>query len=315
MNLLRSAYNTRSELERNLRVNLIKKLTTIANPDVRKYIQMCFDQSVQFLQSFLKSPIEISPLTGFYSILNLSKVYVILQTANPNISEDQVHQKFRSHGAKSTTIDKVKIMANGTFIHLSRLQRPSLSSGNEYTLLDLYRNVPDLKDLLDTVFSASSNFVEVIVPEDFSATPFRTTQSITEIGLMVPISDRKAVEQVLGAGWHADDFEGWTHFRKDIGSYREPDKLREYYELFSFSMDRHFYLNVETNPDKFVPELCAIYLILLKYSSLVRYRPKNWKEKIESDELVIINKFCDQCVLKFWSIVASIETGAHEYVV
>lgn len=317
MNLFRTVYNARGELERNLRVNLRKQLRSFRNNHVRRYIQMCFDQSVKFLDSFLQSPIEISPLTAFYSILNLSKVHVLLRINKYDIRIEDVQRLFSAHGASSTSIEKVRVNSSGTFFNLAQLYWPTVDQkkGNEYSLHELYRNITDLKELLSKVHSETSNFVEVIVSEDFSAIPFRMSQSITEIGFMVPTTERDRVQSALNAGWSVNDIEGWSHFRKDVGSHHEFDRLREYYKLFSFSMDRHFFLNTKTDPNDFIPELCSIYLVLLKYSSLVRYQPKNWKEKTESSDRVIIDKFCDQCVLKYWSIITTIDSGVYEYIV
>ncbi len=317
MNLFRTVYNARRELERNLRVNLRKQLKSFRNNHVRRYIQMCFDQSVKFLDSFLQSQIEISPLTAFYSVLNLSKVHILLQNKKYNIRIEGVEKLFSAHGASSKSIEKVRINSSGTFFNLAKIYWPHVDRiiGKEYSLHELYRNTPDLKELLLKLHSENSNFVEVIVSEDFSEIPFRMSQSITEIGFMVPANDRDRVQSVLSSGWLVNDIEGWSHFRKDVGSHHEFNRLREYFKLLSFSMDRRFFINTKTDPNDFIPELCSIYLILLKYSSLVRYRPKNWKEKIEGSDRVIIDKFCDQCVLKYWSIISTIDSGVYEYIV
>ncbi len=130
---------------------------------------------------------------------------------------------------------------------------------------------------------------------------------------MASADSHTSIAGALDSDWQASSFEGRSHIRKDVRSLHESDKLREYYEFLSFAMGRPLYLYIRTDSIDFVPELCSIHPVLLQYSTLVRYLPKNWKEEIEGNERVIMDKFCEQCVLEFWSIIASIDTSASRF--
>ncbi|MEI6706365.1 MAG: hypothetical protein WCK96_04415 [Methylococcales bacterium] len=51
-----------------------------------------------------------------------------------------------------------------------------------------------------------------------------------------------------------------------------------------------------------ITELLSIYLVFLKYSSLVRYNPKIWNDKIRSKEIIIIEKFLHDLFIKYWAM-------------
>jgi hypothetical protein len=72
-------------------------------------------------------------------------------------------------------------------------------------------------------------------------------------------------------------------------------------DLLSFDVDGGLYLDINC---KSINEFTAIYLIFLKYSSLSRYQPAEWFDKINSKELVIIEKILNDIFLKFWSKIA-----------
>ena len=274
---------------------------------------MCLNQSVMFYDSFLQSPLEISPLLAFYSVLNLTKVHLLTKMNNA-IKLKDVDSQLTAHGASKQTIEKVILRAKGTFRELAILHNFQYPTNTTYTLHELYRNIPDLKDVLCRVYGEKSNFAEVFITEDFSGVPYRFSLSITAIGFAVSDIDYEDVKNTIGGDWDIQGLQdGWYQCNKDIKSYLEQDKLREYIKVLDFSMDKYFYLNI--NPNNSIPEVCAIYLILLMYSSLVRYNPKSWKEKLDAKDRIVIDKFCNQCVLKFWSLICAKEGNEYQYLI
>ncbi len=157
MRFLRKGHNSQSEIIRNYQLLIKDEIKKFKNNHVKKYILSCLNQSIEFTENYYKTNIDISPLIGFYAILNLAKVHIIITLEDYNINITDVNKMYKSHGASSTSIDKIKLnRKTGTFIEFAKLYFPNYTSliTSEITLNNLYSNLSDLNSLYNKIYNS-----------------------------------------------------------------------------------------------------------------------------------------------------------------
>jgi hypothetical protein len=303
------------EVQASLLLAVTRGIAAFTNSYVRDYILACYRQAVQYYRLYEQSEVLVSPLVAFYSALNLSKVAVLLRRKDYGITKESVDKLFGTHGASSTTIDKVALDSRGTFAELSKeywLARTTLRRV-EYTLSELYRSVPDLYEQLEQLGGVRSAYIPVQLAEDFQMSVYRAPVSVSDVGLVTEKRFAPIADQALLPGWRRMDIEDWSWYVRDIGSSSYADKLSVYIRNLHFSMDQQYYLN--TDELQTIEQHCAIYLVLLKYSSLVRYQPRAWVDKLDSEESLVIDRAMSHLLLKLWVLYEAEFTGRGRYVV
>ena len=163
MVILKKVYNPQKELIRRYRLELKKRLGRFRNAHVRRYIDACYDQAIEFTNNYYNATLETSPLLGFYAVLNLTKVHIIINSASKTINMNEVNKKFRTHGASSPAIEKIRFSKNGTFIEMAKYYYSNFMSivPKEITLRQLYKNFVELNDIYVRLYEQVSNFIKV----------------------------------------------------------------------------------------------------------------------------------------------------------
>ena len=177
-------------------------------------------------------------------------------------------------------------------------------SNNSYSLLQLYKRIPDLYEYLPMVFSQETDFVPVQYWQDY----------MYESGNMKShyfhwlVIDTNFYNQNL-------DNKDLYKIRDTIETkivFSKLNKDEPLNDIIHFDCNGNIFLDASINKED---ELLSIYLIFFKYSSLVRYKPKNWYEKINSNELVIIEKMLRTMFFKFWAYIARRLTDRYEILI
>jgi hypothetical protein len=309
MTLLTKVHDPQKELIRNYRLLLKEGIKSFRNSHVRRYISSCFDQAVAFTEMYYASPHEISPLLGFYALLNLTKVHVLAKSPGRNPTIADVGKMFSSHGASSLTVEKVRIGAKGTFVELAKLYHPGYNRLAEVTLNWLYQNLTDLHDLYLRIYKNSgSPYVRTGFASDILRGLYSDADPENRVGLFFEPADDLKAKQALGTEWQ------YTNLAGKLCAFIPVDpasKSVAYFNLLRFSIDNEIFVCSDSTPN----EIVVLYLLFLKFSSLVRYQPKNWSEKLESKEFSIIDKIKEIGVLKYWTLLHTDLAKVETYIV
>ena len=161
MKFLKKVHEPQSEIIRNYRVEMKNQISRFGNNHVKRYISACFDQAVAYTETYLGAPPEISPLIGFYAMLNLAKVQILLKNGEFDTSINSVTRLFSSHGASSDGVEKIAFRRRGTFVELASLYCPDYLDRDTVTLNWLYRNTVDLHDLYKRIYRRESNYISL----------------------------------------------------------------------------------------------------------------------------------------------------------
>ncbi len=297
MTFLRKVYNPQDELIRNYRINLKDRIPQFKSHHVRRYIMACFDQAVAFTSTYKTASHDISPLIGFYAMLNIAKVHVLVKRQSVNLNMSEVNGKFRSHGASSDGIEKLKLYSKGTFAELFHLYYQEFSFPESITLNWLYRNLVDLHDIYFLVYKRKSNYIRTGFAKDLLLGRHLDADPPAQLGLRFDTEEEDRVRALLSENQ-------WTFQRHDdqlcaFMAVEPESKHRSYFSRLKFSFDNDIFLSSQNTPN----EIVILYLLFLKLSSLVRYNPKNWNEKLNSKEFSVIDKIMETGLLKFWTLL------------
>ena len=299
-----SVKNSIQENEGLINISVNNYLKKMKNKNSKLYLRHCFKQAVEYANLQNNASIETVPLIQFYSLLNLSKVFIIIKNGIHNISLSTIESMFSSHGAASKNVNDVSISNRGTFIELTKIQ--NAMSNNSYSLSQLYKRLPDLYEYLPMVFSdCKTDFVPVQYCQDYMYETGRIKPSLYFHWLVV---DKTFFEQNLNN-------KNLYTIRDTVGTkvvFSKVNRNESLNDIIHFDCNGKLFLDASISEDD---ELLSIYLIFLKYSSLVRYKPKNWYEKINSNELVIIEKMLRTMFFKFWAYIARRLTDRYEILI
>lgn len=287
-----SVNDSLKENEGLINISVNNYLKMMKNSNSKLYLRYCLKQAVEYATLQGNASIETMPLIQFYSILNLSKAYIIIKLNNHNIKLTEVETLFSSHGASSKNVNEVTISKKGTFIELSKIRGPLQK--NSYTLIDLYKRLPDLYEYLPLVFSNNTDYIPVQYWQTYMYETGEMDSTKYFHWLVVNADFYNEVLQKSGLYINKGVVNSKIVFSKKI----EQELLND---ILIFDCNGKMFLDKNEKKDD---ELLSIYLVLLKYSSLVRYKPKNWNEKINSNELVIIEKVLHNIFLKYWAYIA-----------
>lgn len=286
----------------NITVNDFSK--NLRNKHAKSYLNSCFKQAIEFseIQSF--ASYETRPLLQFYSLLSLCKVYCIIKNNNRTITLSQIESIFNSHGASSKNRDDVTISQRGTFAEFARLENYTITIGLVFSLKQLYSRIPDLMKYIQEVYSVSGDCIEV-VPEHI----WSLEEGILDCNLSNEyIASDNSFQSIIQTNYPELDIivtDYGKTFWNTRGTYH-------YSDFIQFDSNKGLYLDKNRTSIK---EILAIYLIFLKYSSLVRYKPKVWYEKMKSNEFLIIQEVLEYLFPKFWSLITKELTNKNTYIV
>lgn len=293
--IVRKVSNPKNELIRYSSFYLSKEIDKFQNSHVREYLKACLRQAIEYYKIFDSANNEISPLLGFYSILNLSKVITIIREGNYIISLGYVENKFKSHGASSKTIDEVIINNSGTFVEFAR---SSLIRALPTTLSiqELYKLLPDIYSMYNEIYPNQTRLIKVLTIDEYMKEIQTIDANVNYDGIAIKRTHRTDVETKYINFLDFIDYGTDATFVYDKNS-----TTRSLTDILSVDSEKTLYMSIDNTIDLLEEEI--IYLIFLKYSSLVRYKPKNWTEKLDNDEYSIITKIIDESLNKFWSIM------------
>ena len=304
-NEIRKVGHPRNELIRYLNYHLNKEIQLFSNSHVKQYLKSCLRQSIEYFKLFETASIDISPLLGFYSLLNLAKVETVVRNGNHSIPLADIESKFRSHGASSKSINEIKINISGTFIEFAN-SNSVRSYPSNVSLDELYKILPDTNLIYEEIYPSQSDLILIKTIEDYMDEIAMIDSNVYLNGLSFPMSQKTLIQPI-----YQNDFDFVDYHSSQTFMYLK-DTSKEYRNFMLVNSDGDYYLS--TNKTLKLNEAEIIYLVFLKYSSLVRYKPKNWTEKLDSDEYSIITKILDESVTKFWSIITSQYTNDHKYI-
>ena len=294
--IVRKVANPKNELVRYLYYYMNKEINNFQNVHVKEYLKSCLRQSIEYYKVFETANIEISPLLGFYSLLNLGKLVRVVRTTNYEIQLGTVETMFKSHGASSTTIDDVKINTNGTFVEFANSTSirtlPTLLS-----ILDLYKLLPDINSIYEELYPGQSKLIKAKSIDKFMNDIQIIDSNVDYDGIAID-----SVHSTILQSKYAGELEFINYNLGITFVYINSHSTKQLNDFLMVDSDKRFYLSNDTTINLQEEEI--IYLIFFKYSSLVRYKPKNWTEKLNSDEYSIITKIIDESLTKFWSIIA-----------
>lgn len=280
----------------NLSVNRYKKNMKFKN--TKNYLSYCFKQAIEYAHLQNHSTITTMPLIQFYSILNLVKTFAIIKQNDRNITLTNIEKQFNSHGASSKNRDDVKINAKGTFKEFKKCfdRERNNDEEKEYSLKILYKRLPDLHEYLPLVFkSENTDYHKVYYCQDY--------MYMTGDMNSAYFFDWLVMKQDLYAAnlEKTKKLEIKGQLSNEMVIVSKINQKESLSEFIQFDCENNLYIDSNQNE---INELLAIYLIFLKYSSLVRYKPKVWNEKINSDELLIIEKILHLIFKRFWALIA-----------
>lgn len=289
---------TRNSLEENIGLinfSVEEYAKNLKHKNAKTYLRYCFKQAVEYANLQKSCSIETVSLVQFYSLLNLVKTFVIANINKKDITLTELDNMFHSHGANSKNTNDIHINKNGTFVEFSRQLSSSSCKKNKYSLIELYKRIPDLYEYLPIVFhSEKTDYRKTIYCKKF----------MYEEGFMNPefychwlVTDKQDFDEISNK---YDKLEKRKEvINKVVFSYEHPESPLT--DILRFDCDENFFIDLNSEN---ISELESIYLIFLKYSSLVRYKPKTWYEKINSKELLIIEKMTHSMFIKFWAYIA-----------
>lgn len=294
---------TRNSLEENIGLinfSVEEYTKNLKHKNAKTYLRHCFKQAVEYANLQKSCSIETVSLVQFYSLLNLVKTFVIININKKDITLTELDNLFRSHGAASKNTNDVQISQSGTFVEFSRQLSSSSYSKNNYSLIELYKRIPDLYEYLPIVFhSEKTDYRKTIYCKKF----------MYEEGFMNPevychwlVTDKQDFDEIFNKYDNLKKRKEVINnevINKVIFSYKDPKSLLT--DILRFDCDENLFIDLNSEN---ISELESIYLIFLKYSSLVRYKPKTWYEKINSKELLIIEKIIHSMFIKFWAYIA-----------
>lgn len=286
----------------NIKVNDFSK--NLRNKHAKSYLHSCFKQAIEFSEIQEKASYETRPLLQFYSLVSLCKVYCIIKNHTLNVTLTQLESLFSSHGASSQTRDDIRLNRSGTFVEFARLVGFPVTSGQLYSLKQLYERIPDLKSLIKVVYSIEGDCIKVLPENVWSLDTGIIDCNLSNEYIVSNLEDNKNIlSNYPELNLELDDYE------KNFWSVRSG---YNYSDFLQFDCNLNLYLDKSRNGIK---EILAIYLIFLKYSSLVRYKPKVWYEKMSSNEFLIIQNVLEYLFPKFWSLVTKELTNKNTYIV
>ncbi len=266
----------------NLSVNQYKKSMKYKN--AKNYLSYCFKQAIEYAHLQNHSTITTMPLVQFYSILNLVKAFAIIKQNDRDITLTNIEKQFSSHGASSKNREDIEINSKGVFIEFKKCF--GIESNNIenkfYSLKNLYKRLPDLYEYLPLVFkSENTDYHKVYYCQDY--------MYMTGDMNSAYFFDWLVMKQDLYAAnlEKTKKLEIKGQLSNEMVIVSKINQKESLSEFIQFDCENNLYIDSNQNE---INELLAIYLIFLKYSSLVRYKPKVWNEKINSDELLIIEK-------------------------
>ena len=299
-----SVKNSIQENEGLINISVNNYLKKMKNGSSKLYLRHCFKQAVEYANLQSNASIETVPLIQFYSLLNLSKVFIIINNGIHNIKLSTLESMFSSHGATSKNVNDVSISSRGTFLELMKIQNPM--SNNSYSLLQLYKRIPDLYEYLPMVFSdCKTDFVPVCYCQDYM---YESGHMRAHWYFHWLVVDKTFYDKNLNNN-DLYTIRDTTETKVVFSKVNIEDPLND---IIYFDCNGKLFLDSSISKDD---ELLSIYLIFLKYSSLVRYKPKNWYEKINSNELVIIEKMLRTMFFKFWAYIARKLTNRYEILI
>lgn len=154
-------------------IPVIDCANTLTDSGAKIYLNSCFKQAIEYSELQKHASIETKPLIQFYSLLNLTKAYIIIKKNDQNITLDtlegcpQTNSIFNSHGASSKGADEIKFGTGGTFIELAKVENFS-SAKKDYFLNDLYKKIPDLKEYLKIFNNEDIDYQAVQYMKDYN---------------------------------------------------------------------------------------------------------------------------------------------------
>lgn len=262
------------------------------------YLKSCFKQAVEFSEIQDSATLETKPLIQFYSILNLTKVFIIINTQNLNHSVEDFNRMFASHGASSRNDGKIKINSNGTFREFSNLYNYNLDS--EFTELELYNSLPDFLEYNDFIEGLSCNYIKAQSCQTYMLKNGLIDANLFFHWMVVKDTDYNSYLKVN------DNFKIQSRDRNYI-IFSKNDPEEDLDDICTITSDGELVIDTTNNN---IDEELIIYLLLLKYSSYVRYQPHLWKQKIESNELMLVELILGNHFKKFWAIISKKLTDA-----
>jgi hypothetical protein len=296
LEIVRKIRNPLKENQGLINISLNNFCEEIEDTKVKLYLKSCFKQSVEFSNIQSVVSIETKPLVQFYSLLNIAKVFVVIYKNDMHITMDEIDKMFSSHGASSIADDEVKISKTGTFIELSKIfSNFSQLPDKNYTLLSLYKRIPDLSEMLKIIFKNDVDYVSVEPGDEWM---YRTGYLNTGI-FFADIVLEKSEKNILDV--YQNDLTVVSEEQSYIILRGKDTDIVHLRKLLSFDLNGNLFLDIQRNE---INELLAMYLIFLKYSSLSRYKPVLWFDKINKNESIIVEKILYDVFTKYWSIIA-----------
>ncbi|MGP1439096.1 MAG: YaaC family protein [Treponema sp.] len=299
-----SVKNSIKENEGIINISVNNYLEKMKNDNSKLYLRHCFKQAIEYANLQNNASIETLPLIQFYSLLNLSKVFIIINNGVHGVQLSELESMFSSHGATCSNENDIMISKKGTFVELAKIQNKMKK--DSYSLLELYKRLPDLYEYLPMVFSNNqTDFVPVQYWKTFMYETGFINSSLYFHWLVV--DEKTFYEQKLNnKGFVIRD----TIETKIVFSKENMDDSLD--DIICFDCNGNLFIDISISNED---ELLSIYLIFLNYSSLVRYRPNNWSEKINSKELVIIEKMLRTMFVKFWAYISRELAGRYEILI
>lgn len=294
---------TRNSLEENIGLinfSVEEYAKNLKHKNAKTYLRYCFKQAVEYANLQKSCSIETVSLVQFYSLLNLVKTFVIININKKDITLTELDNIFHSHGASSKNTNDIHIKQRGTFVQFSRQLSSSSYSKNNYSLIELYKRIPDLYEYLPIVFhSEKTDYRKTIYCKKFMYEESFMNPEFYCHWLVTDKQDFDDIHNKYDKLEKRKEVINHERINKVVFSYENPESLLT--DILRFDCDENLFIDLNSED---ISELESIYLIFLKYSSLVRYKPKTWYEKINSKELLIIEKMTHSMFIKFWAYIA-----------